>query len=952
MDKNAMTLEFRVNKQHLDRIDKQKIVEKSENYLWAHFTFSSDWNGLTKYMLARPLTSQGTSEDYKLILDESGKCKIPFDLNVFPGFIISAYGVKEDDNIKITTDSLGVDDNLNIMSNVVITTDAQSVDINSVTITSGEEALAVRYVTSNNKTIIVNKYQDILDLGIETEFEYDESTYTLYLYAITYESGEKIRTLLSSIELTAGLESVTTELEYEDPTTHKTSYRNLVFTFSDGSVQRVTLDYFWDEIRQDLDTAVTNINLRIDDEVNTLNGRIDDEVNTLNTRIDNEVDTINGRIDREVETLNDTIDALDEELTEAINQERQDRINDVNAEETRAKGVEDDLQTQIVVEQQRAIGAEEDLTSALQQEATTRAQEDTLIRNSLQDEVDRATTQETILDAKIDGVIEDIGTQEDQTTGTVYGYVNVNVANINQSIQDETTRAQGVEGEIIESIGTTEDLSSDDTVYGHIKAEQERAEEAEKDISDALDDFAQDLADFIGDQSDQTEDTLFGYINVHDNALSQDIQDEETARERADSELEEQLSSDIQEEQDRATTQEIILDAKIDGLSDDLNTKSTELGTRITNETNRATQQENAITGNLNAHTSNVSNPHNVTKAQVGLGSVVNTGDSNTPVENGTTKFTTGGAYTLQQTLEGEITTLETNTNNKINVNVHVEGSSDEISYSGDIVTKTSPYQNLNTGVTGSRSEVIHLANSTTAGLMSFTDYNTIQDNKRRIDALEGTPVRLIYTASQNPTASDIKTFVDTYLASKGVVAPTDSDYNSVSVKINGTNHIWNYYANDSAYRDDGLDTVTQFTNNIAGIIKGKQQDGFVYAESDGTGSIYGWSTLKSRVTDVENNKVNNTTLGAQSDTGTSTTYGYINTQDANLQNQINNEATARTNKDNDLQNQIDDETTRALVSEAVLSGDIDDYSFKNISSQGITSIIATAKNNVWTSNN
>lgn len=50
--------------------------------------------------------------------------------------------------------------------------------------------------------------------------------------------------------------------------------------------------------------------------------------------------------------------------------------------------------------------------------------------------------------------------------------------------------------------------------------------------------------------------------------------------------------------------------------------------------------------GVANTHYNNTSNPHNVTKAQVGLGSVVNTGDSATPVSGGTTKFTTGGAYT------------------------------------------------------------------------------------------------------------------------------------------------------------------------------------------------------------------------------------------------------------------------------------------------------------------
>lgn len=45
-------------------------------------------------------------------------------------------------------------------------------------------------------------------------------------------------------------------------------------------------------------------------------------------------------------------------------------------------------------------------------------------------------------------------------------------------------------------------------------------------------------------------------------------------------------------------------------------------------------------------HVNNTNNPHSVTKSQVGLGNVANTGDSATPVSGGTTKFTTGGAYT------------------------------------------------------------------------------------------------------------------------------------------------------------------------------------------------------------------------------------------------------------------------------------------------------------------
>ena len=49
---------------------------------------------------------------------------------------------------------------------------------------------------------------------------------------------------------------------------------------------------------------------------------------------------------------------------------------------------------------------------------------------------------------------------------------------------------------------------------------------------------------------------------------------------------------------------------------------------------------------NYDSHLTNTSNPHGVTKSQVGLGNVVNTGDSATPAQNGTDKFTTGGAYT------------------------------------------------------------------------------------------------------------------------------------------------------------------------------------------------------------------------------------------------------------------------------------------------------------------
>ena len=117
----------------------------------------------------------------------------------------------------------------------------------------------------------------------------------------------------------------------------------------------------------------------------------------------------------------------------------------------------------------------------------------------------------------------------------------------------------------------------------------------------------------------------------------------------------------------------------------------------------------------VNAHINNTNNPHSVTKAQVGLGNVDNTSDQDKPVS------------TAQQAAINAV-------DDKLNANVHIEGGSDEITYVGDTVTKVSPYKNLKTGVTGSRSEVIKLADNTHAGMMSHTDYATIRSNTQRIE--------------------------------------------------------------------------------------------------------------------------------------------------------------------------------------------------------------------------
>lgn len=76
------------------------------------------------------------------------------------------------------------------------------------------------------------------------------------------------------------------------------------------------------------------------------------------------------------------------------------------------------------------------------------------------------------------------------------------------------------------------------------------------------------------------------------------------------------------------------------------------LNKKINAETNRATTEENKITSNLNTHTNNKSNPHSVTKAQVGLGNCDNTSDVNKPISTATQ----AALDTLTTNLEAEVT--------------------------------------------------------------------------------------------------------------------------------------------------------------------------------------------------------------------------------------------------------------------------------------------------------
>lgn len=92
-------LQFEIKNQILIRKDNFHVVENSQNYLYAQFTFlTDDWNDVIKTAI---FSFKDTN--YESLLDADGKCIIPWEVIKYPLFFVSVFGTK--DGTTITTDS-------------------------------------------------------------------------------------------------------------------------------------------------------------------------------------------------------------------------------------------------------------------------------------------------------------------------------------------------------------------------------------------------------------------------------------------------------------------------------------------------------------------------------------------------------------------------------------------------------------------------------------------------------------------------------------------------------------------------------------------------------------------------------------------------------------------------------------------------------------------------------
>lgn len=133
--------------------------------------------------------------------------------------------------------------------------------------------------------------------------------------------------------------------------------------------------------------------------------------------------------------------------------------------------------------------------------------------------------------------------------------------------------------------------------------------------------------------------------------------------------------------------------------------------------------------------------------------------------------------------------------------------------------------------------QIIPDATSTQSGLMPSSTVQAITDLQATVSQLQGKTTRLLYTAKTTPDADKINTFV----TGLGYSSP----FEGIAVVVDETFHIWHYYEGGTGWRDDGVDTVSNFTDTTPGIIKGSTQPGQIYANKDGTGSVVGWDNLQ-----------------------------------------------------------------------------------------------------------
>lgn len=153
--------------------------------------------------------------------------------------------------------------------------------------------------------------------------------------------------------------------------------------------------------------------------------------------------------------------------------------------------------------------------------------------------------------------------------------------------------------------------------------------------------------------------------------------------------------------------------------------------------------------------------------------------------------------------------------------------------------------KNLYSGSTTTSSITLPVASTTQAGVMNSSTFDAVAANSNNINALLNGAVAITGLPA-TPTQAQLTTAWENETGLTSLI-------NRASIYDVTNEKVWTYYVNDATWHaasNSSQVTVSTWTNSSEGVVLGSTNDGQIFAESDGTGSVNGWDTLKNAVTD------------------------------------------------------------------------------------------------------
>lgn len=271
------------------------------------------------------------------------------------------------------------------------------------------------------------------------------------------------------------------------------------------------------------------------------------------------------------------------------------------------------------------------------------------------------------------------------------------------------TKINNTKEELSEALNTeiTNRETADNELSESIQQETLARIEADTTLQNNINSVASDLSDEINAR-ESADTTLSNSISDLSDGLIQEITDRQTA----DTGLQSQITSNYN-----------TLDSKIDSVEGALADSITALDNKYDNITSGLDDKIDDVDDTLTTHISDNSNPHNVTKTQIGLGNVDNTSDLNKPISTAT-----------QTALDGKVPNTRTVNNKPLSSDIVLDYS--DVNALPDTTTindlTTTAQQNaLNSGIDSTLTQQITTNQNNISNLSSTVSSNyTTLDNR------------------------------------------------------------------------------------------------------------------------------------------------------------------------------------------------------------------------------